>query len=90
MQKNFWEKMIVKKVTETGHRIIDDHYFQEYNYNGTSEVNPILHCNRALLSKYTMYRIRLISEVILISIVNQSLFCNPILSFFPKRFLHLL
>ena len=34
MQKNFWEKMrgyrIVKKVTETGHRIIDDHYFQEY------------------------------------------------------------
>ena len=57
----------------------------------TFEVNPILHCNRALLSKYTMYRIGLISEVIVISIINQSLFCNPISShFFPKRFLHFL
>ena len=60
----------------------------------TSEINPILHCDfddSALLQ----CRIGLISEVIVINIVNpicpcfSHFFCNPILSFFPKRFLPL-
>ena len=66
----------------------------------TSEINPILHC---VLDDSSLLQCRIgsISEVIMIgiiiiviSIVNpmplfQSLFCNPILSFFPKTFLHL-
>ena len=59
----------------------------------TSEINPILHCNRNY-HRNTQCRIGLISEVIVIGIVNpiplfQSLSCHPILSFFPKTFLHL-
>ena len=46
----------------------------------TSEVNPILHCNRALSSN-TQYRIELMLEVIVISISNPiplflSIFCK--------------
>ena len=60
----------------------------------TSEINPILHCvfgDNGLLQ----CRIGLISEVIVVGIVNPICPCfhhfvlNPILSFFPKRFLHL-
>ena len=61
-------------------------------YHITSEINPILFYN--VTEQYhpnTQCRIGLISEVIVISIVNPmplflSLICNPILSFFSKGF----
>ena len=63
-------------------------------HTSVSEINPILQCNRTLSSKYTMWnRIdlrsnsdRALSNVNPMPFMFQSLFCNPILSFFPKGY----
>ena len=89
--KTFWEKNerigLWKKWRKQGHRIDDaDHYyFWDQSY--------ILHCNRPLHPN-TQCRIGLISEVIVIGIVNPmplflSLFSQSYPLIFSQKVLHL-